>query len=78
MARNPGPFGHNGLLRPRTDMRRRSAVAPRRRVAFTAVSERDPNLNRDSLAPLLPRGNAPGAQLLGEGKWQETLGFTPT
>jgi hypothetical protein len=37
------------------------------------------NLNLEPLAPLYPREMPrPGAQLLGEGKWHETLGFTPT
>jgi hypothetical protein len=77
MARTTVRSVINNLVCGRTYVRRRSALAPRRRVAFTVFTERGAHLNRESLA-LLPGNDAPGAQLLGEGKWQETLGFTPT
>jgi hypothetical protein len=59
------------------DVRRRSASARRRRVEFSHIAERDLNLNRERLAQLVP-GMETGPQLLGEGKWQEIFGFTPT
>jgi hypothetical protein len=38
----------------------------------------DLNLNREPLPPYLSGNGLAGAQLLGWGKWQESLGLTPT
>jgi len=64
------PFGKNQLMRHRR-------VLTFRFASFHRAG--DLNLNLEPLAPLFPRGNdTPGTQLLGEGKWHETFGFTPT
>ncbi len=53
-------------------------AATPRRIHWPLKLKGDLNLNLEPLASLLPGIVAPGAQLLGEGKWHETLGFTPT
>ena len=65
MARNPVRSVINNWVCTRTYMRRRSAFAPRRRVAFSGIY-------RKGISAWILN------QLLGEGKWHETLGFTPT
>ena len=62
------PVRLNDPVRTSTYVRRRRASAPRRRVVFAGIYRKGSQ----------PEYGCARAKLLGEGKWQETLGFTPT
>ena len=64
-----GPFGQNEFSRHQRVLTFQFASFDR---------DGDLNLNLEPLAPLFPGNDASGTQLLGEGKWHETFGLTPT
>jgi hypothetical protein len=68
----------NDLIPSRACERRRCASAPRRRVVFTGIYRKGISISILSRLPRLSREWHNRAQLLGEGKWQEIFGFTPT
>jgi hypothetical protein len=77
-----GPFGRNKILSSQHALAHTYLAGRSRRDtashSLAVKTKGDLNLNLEPLASLLPGIVTLGAQLLGEGKWHETLGLTPT